>query len=1167
MVKRIRSFFELFSLLFFLFVQLFPVVQAQDIIDLKEQYDRGISHYNGGNYEAAIKELEEVLPEVEKVYEDTASYYNLLNTLGDAYAQVNQHHKAKPFFHKVWLAYSKQPTSKFLEYGLFSTVSLGNIYQNTQLNDSVFYFYQQSIKEWDRWQGEWDNTYLELYGNMVVASYAVYEEKNIDSLYLHYLKRIDKVQKRKSVLYAQTAVELADRYTKRAMFQEALPLYTEGLALMKDSSLTTSYLYLEGAYNQGRIWMKKNKYKEAEHAFQETYQGTSFDKPDQKKLRSYAALQLGYIARHYRHYDEALAFLEPLVSVHSDDDDFKLSLYTALAGIYVDKGEWMLAEDYYNRALALSGTKTSPKVKLQLQFGLINLYESEGKTELSAPILSEATALTQTNFGEQSEEYAHLLALNAAQQKLLGQWTAAESSYKKSISILEVKAKDRAEEWIFLYNNLAEVYQFLGREQEAESYYTKAATMAAATWGNNSIDYAYMLTNLAGILEKKGKHDEALVNYNKALALFDKNLGKSNVDYLSVMNNIAFVYVRKGMFTEAETRLTTLLPQAEKSLGAGHALVTTMLDNLGLIKEKQERYAEASALYGTSLKRRISLYGPQHPLVTEVYCNLARSTAAQKNFVAADSCWIHALENFNAEINLYFPVMSEKEKSAFYYTIQDRFEQFNSYAVMHIQRSPQLLEYIFKYQTLTKSLLFRSNRKMHELLQKNTDPLVQKAWADWEKKREELATLYAKGKLSPATQERLEKEIENLERQLSQAVSAVNSMFKLDVYTWKDVQAKLTPEEVWVEVVRFRKYKPEKGGTYVKYKYEDDMERDSVYYAFVIITKKELAPQLVLIKSGTALENKYIKYYYNAITFKLNDEHTYHQFWKPVHEKIKDHKKVYLSSDGAYHLLNVSTIKDEVGKYMLDWYDIYAYTGATDLIEPPDYDVNNKNVRLVGSPEFSEVKIGSAVSVPLPLPGTLQEVQLIHDLFKNAHWNVTLSSGFYANENAVKEIQPPYVLHVATHGYFLEDIEASKENASQAENPLMRSGLILAKNQDASDLFSDGLLTAYEAMNLPLAKTRLVVLSACQTGQGKIKNGEGVYGLQRALRSSGASSIVLSLWKVDDKVTQELMVHFYKLWLSASDTDMKQAFFNAQRQMKATYPEPYYWGAFTWVGN
>jgi CHAT domain-containing protein len=1157
--------------LFFVIFILTPFVhayaQSQDIVDLKEQYEKGIELYNEEKYSAAIVQLESVLPEVEKVYKDTAAYINLLNTLADAQLQNKATPKAKFYFYKAWTVYLKNRKVKHLESGIFSAVSLGNIYQSEKLKDSVFYFYQQAIKEWDHWNGDWDNTYLDLYSSMVDASPSTYKEKQVDSLYLNYSKRIEKVKGKSSVAYAQTQLVLADRYLKREQFDKAVPLYTEASKVFIDSNRTADPLFLEAKYNEGRIFLKKNKYTEAEQSFRQSWGGTDLI-ADQAKLHAYSALRLGDIAKHYKKYEEALTYLLPLNNYSNADDDFNMNLYSTMASIHVEQGEWILAEEYYNKALAINNTKPSPKMRLQLLSGLINLYESEGKTEKSAPLLSEASALAEKNFGNQSEEYAHLLALNAAQQRLMAQWTAAEDSYKRAIAILEAKAKDRMEEWIFLYNNLADVYQLMGREQEAEQFYNKASSMAASAWGSNSVDYAYTLTNLASLQEKKGKYDEALINYNKALAIFEKALGKNNVDYFSVMNNIAYVYVRKSNMPEAETRFTALLPIAEKALGREHVLVTTMLNNQGLIKEKQERYKEASDFYFQSLTRRSKAHGSQHPLVTDVYCNLARSLAAQKNYPAADTCWFRALENFRTEINLYFPVMSEKEKSAFYYTIQDRFEQFNSYAVNHTTRAPQMLEYIFKYQTLTKSLLFRSGKKMHDLLKSNSNPSIQKAWNDWEKQRELLAALYTSGKLSKEKQDSLERRIESSEKELSKYIQLTNNSFKLDVYGWKDVQAKLSDGEVWIEVVRFRKYKPEKGGTYIKYKFIDDqIERDSVYYAFLIIDKKNNAPQMVLVKNGTELENRYIKYYYNSTIYKLADEHTYKQFWSSVHNTVKGNKKVFISSDGVYHLLNVATVKDDNGTFMLDHYDIYSYTGASDLIEYKVPSTDNRQVRLIGSPEFTEVKIGMVVSIPLALPGTLQEVQLINDLFKQQNWKVTLSSGFNANEKAMKEIESPYVLHVATHGYFLEDIEASKEQASQSENPLMRSGLILAKNKDKADLFSDGVLSAYEAMNLPLANTRLVVLSACQTGQGKVKNGEGVYGLQRSLRSSGAASIVLSLWKVDDKVTQELMVQFYKIWLSKPGTDMKQSFFEAQRAVKAKYPEPYYWGAFTWVGN
>jgi CHAT domain-containing protein len=134
------------------------------------------------------------------------------------------------------------------------------------------------------------------------------------------------------------------------------------------------------------------------------------------------------------------------------------------------------------------------------------------------------------------------------------------------------------------------------------------------------------------------------------------------------------------------------------------------------------------------------------------------------------------------------------------------------------------------------------------------------------------------------------------------------------------------------------------------------------------------------------------------------------------------------------------------------------------------------------------------------------------------------------------------------------------------DNALLRSGLLfngaaaVFSNEPVLDGSDNGVLYAYEAMNLDLQGPELVVLSACETGLGEIVNGEGVYGLSRSFQVAGADKILMSLWKVDDKPTKELMILFYQNWLRLNDP--QKAFVEAQKSMKEKYPHPFYWGGF-----
>jgi CHAT domain-containing protein len=219
-----------------------------------------------------------------------------------------------------------------------------------------------------------------------------------------------------------------------------------------------------------------------------------------------------------------------------------------------------------------------------------------------------------------------------------------------------------------------------------------------------------------------------------------------------------------------------------------------------------------------------------------------------------------------------------------------------------------------------------------------------------------------------------------------------------------------------------------------------------------------------------------------------------------------------------------------------------------------------REAALFGRPKFSiqsETQTGFA-----DLPGTGKEVELLDKVLNGAKWKTQTFTGQNATEQNVKQLTNQNVLHLASHGFFNP---GNPEDEYSLAETMIRSGIALAGVNDTLQQQDDGLLTAFEVISLNLDSADLVVLSACETARGIDNHGEGVYGLQRALRVAGAQNMIMSLWKVDDIATQKLMVDFYKRWIKTNN--MRESFRAAQQNLRKAYPNPYYWGAFILAGR
>ena len=213
------------------------------------------------------------------------------------------------------------------------------------------------------------------------------------------------------------------------------------------------------------------------------------------------------------------------------------------------------------------------------------------------------------------------------------------------------------------------------------------------------------------------------------------------------------------------------------------------------------------------------------------------------------------------------------------------------------------------------------------------------------------------------------------------------------------------------------------------------------------------------------------------------------------------------------------------------------------------------------------------------LPWTAVEVNTTNIILSESGFKSRVYEEHQASEEVVRQIgehgDSPLILHVATHGFFFSDQEKYRDNTQQtaavfkyAQSPMMRSGLVLAGanyawqyGRSVQPEKEDGILTAYEISQINLRNTELVVLSACETGLGDIVGNEGVYGLQRAVKTAGARYLIISLWQVPDFQTQEFMTTFYSNWLEQK-MEIPEAFQNAQNTIRARYKEPFFWAGF-----
>lgn len=860
----------------------------------------------------------------------------------------------------------------------------------------------------------------------------------------------------------------------------------------------------------------------------------------------------------------------------------------SLGEIYNINGQTDDAEKTLKKAYRLSNRLSGIQqfAELDSPEDLAATYLNSGNYDAAGSTLDKIIKSKAKNYGPEDYKLYTAYLLKGRLNYTLGEYTLAESyvrNAQKSLSGSNIG--DDGSKSLETQILLADIYTGMGNYENAEEKYDYALNNWRRKFGSNHIKSAEILTKKAKLYLKWGKDKEEVVTMlDTAARVIEVAVSDRHPQYAEAIELKGKVLIELEEFDEALSLLNTAAEIYDDTYGSKHLKYADNNAIMGDLYYRKGDFEVAVSRYEKSVKSYKSLFDEYHPKYVGTVTKVAQAQYAAGNYSDAAKNLDEATEIYLSFIRRFFPALSEKEKAKFWMSIRPAFELYNSLAVNYGSEKNKVVRNMYSNQMATKALLLNSSVKIKQTILNSKNPVLIEEFNELLEKRalltSTLGMTQAERNLNNLNVGGIEREINRLEKTLSEKTGVFDKQ-STDVPSWRKIKRSLADDEALVEIIRFN--------------YFDTQFTDSIIYAALIITPNtKRRPELLVLGNGNDLENRYFKYYTNTVKFKTKDKYSYKNYWKPIEDQLGGASRVFLSPDGVFNQLNPETF-DNGNNYLIDEYEFVQISNSKDLVVKFEASEEQEEVSkavLFGNPAFtladndslenetvdvSRSTTVNKVSSVAPLPGAEKEVRELQSFLEARSWETEKYLNAAATEEQVKAVRSPKVLHIATHGFFvdeetLEGQDNTNEIVEGYSNPLLKSGLLftgsdkLLKTENVFEFNrEEGILTAYEAMNLSLENTELVVLSACETGRGEIQSGEGVFGLQRAFKVAGADAIIMTLFKVDDEATQKLMKYFYGYWLESGNK--REAFIKAKQQIKQQYDSPIYWGSFVMVGG
>ncbi|MCB0524717.1 MAG: tetratricopeptide repeat protein [Lewinellaceae bacterium] len=845
--------------------------------------------------------------------------------------------------------------------------------------------------------------------------------------------------------------------------------------------------------------------------------------------------KMGYYMSDYNkgitHANEARELYRKLYGV--DDKRYTGNLNT-LGNLYYNQGKYRDAENTFIEAKQINYRLTGGE---NIQYArivnsLAKVYAQQNRYAQAYELFQTSLRIKEQLSGKESLDYAKTLYNLVDFQFNLGQYAKAVSTLEEVIRMYTLNKLTEHPEFLKLLDFKAILTEKTGDIAGARKLYEESL-IRRETSGDTKEDYSFTLLNLGNLLEHQNQSKQAQPYVEKALDLIAKIHGVDHPNYAEVITTLANIQHTLGMDEKAKANYEKAVKIVKNAYGKDH------------IYYFQAQFAYARFLRQTGEKNK----------AIEIYKSIYKMPPA----------YLKRVSSF----------ISEKD-------LNDRIEEFRSFTLevySFIRENPD--NHDLRVIAYNSTLYFRSFilvnlQKFRQFINKSRS--VVSTFDNFIDLQQQLEEMLKKPLKERGNTAKLEKEIMELQVEMNQAMGSINT--DDSKVRWKDVRRSLAPNEVAVEYIAF----------------PDPYAADSMYYGALYLTANAEEPGFIplcresdfsfLLPASGPMQGKYNDRIYEGgargvVPTGQKEVSIASLIWEPLSTQFPGLKRAYVVPDGLLNQIALSALPITFDSVIADKVEM-VYESSTWQVVPNDKTIfaySGNKAMVIGGVDYgpepppamaSRAEGGDDIRYWRPLPYAKVESQSVSKILKEAKYEVVMLDGQKARESTVvdslENAEAGYrVIYMATHGFFAP--KSASDNMPAAGfygNGLLNSGLVLSGANEAGPLASaseDGILTAFEISRLNLSHTELVVLSACETALGDIKFEEGVFGLQRAFKLSGAGKLIMSLWEVDDKKTKIFMETFYKNWLSGHDS-IREAFSKTQKELRDGAMDPDGWAAF-----